>query len=105
MLANQHRLPRLPLPALEATLERYLRAAAPLIPTPQLEATATVVRHELEDADGQLRTLQRQLEEAQQPKAWSLEILRADHQRRELPTSYTPRAAPVNGSPRTPPGW
>ena len=60
--ANQHLLPRLPLPTLDATLGRYLAAAKPLVPPPQYEATASLVQALLEDERSELRALQSQLE-------------------------------------------
>ena len=43
LLANQSKLPRLPLPSLESTLERYLRAARPLVADEQFAATERLV--------------------------------------------------------------
>ena len=49
MWANQSKLPRLPLPALEDTLTRYLAATKPLVSTAQHARTAQLVSTELED--------------------------------------------------------
>jgi hypothetical protein len=61
MLANQAKLPRQPLPSLEDSLARYLRAVEPLVPPAALEATRAFVAEQL--APGSLlRKLQSQLE-------------------------------------------
>lgn len=41
----QGSLPRLPIPSLPETIERYLYFAAPLVPAPQLEATRELAAH------------------------------------------------------------
>lgn len=63
MLANQGKLPRLPLPSLDDTLARYLKAAKPLVSAAAFEATETNVRAALE-AGSDVRALQAKLVEA-----------------------------------------
>lgn len=65
MYANQHVLPRLPLPTLEGTLRRYLEAAKPLVPPPQYEATASLVQ----EAREALSSLQSSLEATESAKS------------------------------------
>ena len=47
MFASQEKLPRLPVPALEDSLRRYLQAIGPLVPASQLEATRALVAEQL----------------------------------------------------------
>ena len=61
MLANQERLPRLPLPSLEDTMSRYLQAITPLLTPEQLEMTRAHV-HDALAPGSMLRELQRELE-------------------------------------------
>lgn len=60
---NQRLLPRLPLPSLEDTLQRYLKAAEPVVEPDQFVATSAVVSEALAEGS-ELRKLQAQLSEA-----------------------------------------
>ena len=50
MMANQHKLPRLPLPTLDDTLDRYLEAVEPLVSSSEFETTRRVVAEALAPA-------------------------------------------------------
>ena len=75
MMANQHKLPRLPLPTLDDTLDRYLKAVEPLVSSSEFETTRRVVAEALAPAST-LRALQ-------------AELVARDESRREL--SYVSR--------------
>lgn len=68
MYANQSRLPRLPLPSLEDTLERYLRASRSLVDASQHEATERTVKEALQPGSG-LRLLHQELTQADESRA------------------------------------
>lgn len=60
MLANQSKLPRLPLPSLDDTIKRYLAAVKPIVTAEQFARTEKVVRLELAEGST-LRALHAQL--------------------------------------------
>ena len=61
MMANQGKLQRLPLPSLDATLDRYLAALAPIVSKEALERTRAIVAESLA-AGSSLRALHSELE-------------------------------------------
>ncbi|KAI9168497.1 hypothetical protein H9P43_007869 [Blastocladiella emersonii ATCC 22665] len=68
--ANQDKLPRLPIPSLEATLAKYRRTLEPLYGAAELARTDAAIKQALES--GQLAELQRRLEayDRTQPNSW-----------------------------------